>query len=205
MLNVTIYLTKSTFFFVLKHLRSFGIYYLNFFFQPIFRVFKHNHFLELLWTLFPTLVILLLLSPSLGVLCYLESLFTLNEPFITVKVVGNQWFWTYGFVTDFINFKVVESYMMLESELNYSNLRLFEVDHFLVLPINSPLRFLITSIDVLHSWAVPSLGIKMDACPGRLNQFLSLIIRPGDFYGQCSEICGINHGFMPINIVGFFK
>jgi len=100
---------------------------------------------------------------------------------------------------------VFDSRMVEEADLNFGSLRLLEVDNRLVLPTDTSIRLLVTSYDVLHSWAVPSLGIKMDACPGRLNQVALNIKREGTFYGQCSEICGINHGFMPIVVtsIGF--
>ena len=189
---------------VLKFKKYFIIFYLKIICIPVFKVFHHNHLLELFWTLVPTLIILLLLSPSLSVLCYLETLLALNEPFITVRVLGNQWFWNYSFVMEFKDFNSFDSYMLLERDLKFSGIRLLETDNPLFVPVNYPLRFLITSVDVLHSWAVPSLGVKIDACPGRINQFFSLVVRSGDFYGQCSEICGVNHGFMPINVVGVF-
>ena len=103
--------------------------YLNFFFIPVFKVFSHNHLLELLWTLFPTFIILLLLSPSLSLLCYLETLLILNEPFVTIRVSGNQWFWGYSFVNGFSNFSNFDSYMLLESDLHFSSLRLLETDN----------------------------------------------------------------------------
>jgi len=90
--------------------------------------------------------------------------------------------------------------MLLEDDLPEGGLRLLEVDNRLYLPVNTPVRMLITSADVLHSWAVPSFGVKLDACPGRLNQVMMTINREGSFYGQCSELCGVNHSFMPINV-----
>lgn len=123
------------------------------------------------------------------------------DPAVTVKVVGHQWYWSYEY-SDYatqdgtsINF---DSYMIPEGELETGDFRLLEVDNRLVVPVDTHVRVIVTAADVLHSWAVPSLGVKMDAVPGRLNQTSFLAYREGVFYGQCSEICGANHAFMPI-------
>ncbi len=124
------------------------------------------------------------------------------DPEFTLKVIGHQWYWTYEY-SDHENSDynlVFDSYMVNTDDLDTGNLRLLEVDNRVVLPIKTHIRVIITSSDVLHSWAIPSLGVKLDACPGRLNQTSMFIKRPGVFYGQCSEICGVNHGFMPIAI-----
>jgi cytochrome c oxidase subunit 2 len=125
-------------------------------------------------------------------------------PQVTIKAIGHQWYWSYdhhnridGVATPVVSF---DSYMVLEDDLPEGGLRLLEVDNRLYLPVNTPIRMLITSADVLHSWAVPSFGVKLDACPGRLNQVMMNINREGSFYGQCSELCGVNHRFMPINV-----
>lgn len=130
------------------------------------------------------------------------------ESDLTVKVIGNQWYWTYELpskvedVSDIIQF---ESYNLTTERYSFNgDIRLLDVDMRLVLPILVHIRVLITSLDVIHSWAVPSLGVKMDACPGRLNYVHLFIDRQGIFYGQCSEICGIGHGFMPIVVEGVF-
>lgn len=126
---------------------------------------------------------------------------SVNFPLITTKVIGSQWFWSYEM---FCSFKgevynvAFESYMAYTEDISSGDFRLLEVDNRLYVPYKMHLRFLVTANDVLHSWTVPSLGFKVDACPGRLNQVETIIHRPGIFYGQCSEICGINHGFMPI-------
>lgn len=178
--------------------------HINFINSPRFRLFNHNNLLEFVWTLLPAVVVLFLLIPSFWLLTFIEGI-QFDEFFTTIRVTGNQWFWTYDFLTNYSNpiNTNFDSYMILEESLNLNagELRLLETDNALLIPTQTPLRFLITSSDVLHSWAVPSLGIKVDACPGRLNQNLITIKRPGIFYGQCSEICGVNHGFMPINLV----
>ena len=170
----------------------------------------HESVFEVVWTVVPGLILILLAIPSMQLLYSMDFLLFDYEPVITVKVIGHQWYWSYEYLVfselqlgqfDIINF---DSYLVAEEELGPSGLRLLEVDNPLVVPGNVYLRFIVTSVDVLHSWAVPSLGIKVDAVPGRLNQVLTFVKRPGDFYGQCSEICGVNHGFMPIRVVAHF-
>lgn len=189
-------------------LTSTFVYYLNPYNYAHFgRRLTHESTFEVVWTVVPGLVLILLAVPSLKLLYSLDFLIFEYEPIITVKVIGHQWFWSYEYLVfsdvDVLQFDVInfDSYLIAEDELNPNGLRLLEVDNPLVVPGNSYIRFLITSVDVLHSWAIPSLGVKVDAVPGRLNQMLTFIKRPGDFYGQCSEICGVNHGFMPIRLV----
>ena len=134
----------------------------------------------------------------------LYSLDELIDPSVTLKIIGHQWYWSYEY-SDYSNIYDNESlnfdsYMISTSDLTLGSFRLLEVDNRIVLPINTHIRVLITAADVLHSWAIPSFGIKVDACPGRLSQCSLFIKRSGLFFGQCSEICGINHGFMPIAI-----
>lgn len=174
----------------------------------------HSTNLEFIWTLLPCLILLSIALPSFALIYSLDDLINAK---MTIKVIGHQWYWTYeyGEIADDNTVLVdpltqtpknFDSYMITEDNLvkDTSNpaelrvLRLLEVDNRLILPWNEHLRFLITSADVLHSWSIPSLGVKMDACPGRLNQVSLFINRPGVFYGQCSEICGVNHAFMPI-------
>ena len=153
----------------------------------------HNTKLETIWTIVPCVILFLIAIPSFSLLYAIEELNFIEG---TVKVIGNQWYWTYEVSS--LNNLTFDSYMLVESDLLPGQLRVLEVDNRLVLPIETNLRILITSSDVLHSFAVPALGIKCDACPGRLNQIALWINRIGTYYGQCSEICGINHGFMPI-------
>jgi cytochrome c oxidase subunit 2 len=123
------------------------------------------------------------------------------DPAITLKVIGHQWYWSYEY-SDYVNVDGesidFDSYMVPTDELEPGQLRLLEVDNRVVLPTNTHIRVLVTAADVIHCWAVPSLGVKVDCVPGRLNQAGLFIQREGVFYGQCSEICGVNHGFMPI-------
>jgi len=161
--------------------------------------FTHSSTLEIIWTILPAFVLLFISIPSFALLYSTEEL---NSPSLTVKIVGHQWYWSYEY-SDFatiykgesLNF---DSYMIASRDLVKGSFRLLEVDNRLVLPIKVHIRLLITSADVLHSWAVPSLGVKVDACPGRLSQGSLYIKREGVFYGSCSEICGVGHGYMPI-------
>lgn len=173
-------------------------------------VVTHAPMLEIVWTVLPAIVLIIIAIPSFSLLYSMDEII---EPLLTIKIIGHQWYWSYEFTNpDFIIFdgekssvnKVVtyDSYMIANENAPSRFQRLLEVDNKLYLPIETNIRLLVTSTDVLHSWAVPSLGVKMDACPGRLNQTSVFIKRPGVFYGQCSEICGVNHGFMPIVVMG---
>lgn len=123
------------------------------------------------------------------------------NPAMTIKAIGHQWYWSYeysDYQTKGIDTISFDSYMIPEEDLEIGQLRLLEVDNRVVVPTHTHVRVLVTSTDVLHSWAVPSLGVKVDAVPGRLNQLSFFVQREGLYYGQCSELCGVNHGFMPI-------
>jgi len=158
--------------------------------------FAHHTLLEKIWTYIPAGILVLIAAPSFSLLYSIDALVA---PKISVKVIGHQWYWSYE-TTDMISSKDInfDSYMLLEADLPRGALRLLEVDNRLVLPIRTNTRVIITAADVLHSWAIPALGVKMDAVPGRLNQVSLYLNRGGTFYGQCSELCGINHSFMPI-------
>jgi len=155
----------------------------------------HGVILEIIWTILPVFVLIAIAVPSFALLYSIDEII---DPTLTIKVIGHQWYWSYEY-TDYTNNKVnFDSYMIAENDLQLGDLRLLEVDRKVWLPINTHIRVLITANDVLHAWAIPSFGIKMDAVPGRLNQVSLYIKREGIFYGQCSELCGVNHGFMPI-------
>jgi cytochrome c oxidase subunit 2 len=158
----------------------------------------HGLIIEIVWTIIPALILGFIAVPSFLLLYSMDEII---NPAITVKAIGHQWYWSYELTdgNDTINF---DSYMVTEDSLSNGQLRLLEVDNSLLLPILTHIRILITATDVLHCWAVPSLGIKVDAIPGRINQASLYIKRPGIFRGQCSELCGVNHGFMPIVIEG---
>nr|WNH38380.1 cytochrome c oxidase subunit II [Bolinichthys supralateralis] len=149
--------------------------------------------IEVVWTFVPGLVLVLIALPSLRILYLMDEI---SDPHLTIKAIGHQWYWSYEY-TDYEDL-AFDAYMIPTQDLLPGQFRLLETDHRVVVPIESPVRVLVTAEDVLHSWAVPALGVKMDAVPGRLNQTAFLTSRPGVFYGQCSEICGANHSFMPI-------
>nr|YP_010713870.1 cytochrome c oxidase subunit II [Glyphocrangon regalis]WDD39090.1 cytochrome c oxidase subunit 2 [Glyphocrangon regalis] len=149
--------------------------------------------IEVIWTILPALILIFIALPSLRILYLLDEI---NFPSITLKAIGHQWYWSYEY-SDFTQIEF-DSYMIPINELDNSSFRLLDVDNRTVLPMNTQMRVLVSAADVIHSWAVPALGVKADAVPGRLNQISFNINRPGLFFGQCSEICGANHSFMPI-------
>nr|YP_009441281.1 cytochrome c oxidase subunit II [Eleotris picta]ATN23255.1 cytochrome c oxidase subunit II [Eleotris picta]ATN23268.1 cytochrome c oxidase subunit II [Eleotris picta] len=149
--------------------------------------------IEIIWTILPAIILILIALPSLRILYLMDEI---NDPHLTIKAMGHQWYWSYEY-TDYEDLGF-DSYMIPTQDLAPGQFRLLEADHRMVVPLESPVRVLVSAEDVLHSWAVPSLGVKMDAVPGRLNQTAFIASRPGVFYGQCSEICGANHSFMPI-------
>nr|YP_009154882.1 cytochrome c oxidase subunit II [Rhodeus fangi]YP_009239759.1 cytochrome c oxidase subunit II [Rhodeus notatus]AHJ91387.1 cytochrome c oxidase subunit II [Rhodeus fangi]AMN14271.1 cytochrome c oxidase subunit II [Rhodeus notatus] len=149
--------------------------------------------IEIVWTILPAVILVLIALPSLRILYLMDEI---NDPHLTIKAMGHQWYWSYEY-TDYEDLGF-DSYMVPTQDLTPGQFRLLETDHRMVVPMESPIRILVSAEDVLHSWAVPSLGVKMDAVPGRLNQTAFIASRPGVFYGQCSEICGANHSFMPI-------
>nr|AGI78307.1 cytochrome c oxidase subunit II [Epinephelus epistictus] len=149
--------------------------------------------IEIIWTILPAVILILIALPSLRILYLMDEI---NDPHITIKAMGHQWYWSYEY-TDYEDLGF-DSYMIPTQDLTPGQFRLLEADHRMVVPLDSPVRVLVSAEDVLHSWAVPALGVKMDAVPGRLNQTAFVTSRPGVFYGQCSEICGANHSFMPI-------
>lgn len=159
------------------------------------RFLLHGQTIEIIWTVLPAIILIFIAFPSLRLLYLIDEI---NTPSITLKSIGHQWYWSYEY-SDFLNLEF-DSYIVPTNELETNGFRLLDVDNRVVLPINNQIRILVTATDVLHSWTVPSLGVKVDATPGRLNQLNFLINRPGLFFGQCSEICGANHSFMPIVI-----
>nr|AEP27454.1 cytochrome c oxidase subunit II [Deporaus betulae] len=166
----------------------------------LFNKFTHRFLLEgqmieMIWTIMPAITLIFIALPSLRLLYILDEV---NNPMLTVKTIGHQWYWSY----EYSDFKSVEfdSYMIPSNELKTFNFRLLDVDNRTVIPFETQVRMLVSAADVIHSWTVPALGVKIDGTPGRLNQISFIINRTGLFYGQCSEICGANHSFMPIVI-----
>lgn len=155
--------------------------------------------IEIIWTLIPAVILVFIAFPSLQLLYSMDEVV---DPSLTIKAIGHQWYWSYEYSDvdgESIEF---DSYMIPTSDLETGDLRLLEVDNRIVIPVNTQVRVVITGADVIHCFALPSLGVKADAIPGRLNQVSFLIKRPGVFYGQCSEICGSDHSFMPIVVEG---
>ena len=170
---------------------------------------SHNTIIEVIWTAVPTIILLFIALPSFVLLYSMDEQF---DPTLTLKVIGRQWYWSYEYTdaesypkfgepAEPWTFAVFDSYLDQDME-ETSAFRLLKTDNDVYLPTQTYLRVLVTSTDVIHSWAVPSLGVKVDACPGRLNQISIYIERAGQFFGQCSELCGLNHAFMPISVVG---
>nr|AAZ05841.1 cytochrome oxidase subunit II [Cyamus erraticus] len=159
------------------------------------RYLLQNQMIEMIWTVTPVFILFVIAIPSLKVLYLMDDPFSPN---LTIKAIGHQWYWSYEY-SDFPDIEF-NSYMLPSEDLKSSDARLLETDNSLVVPVNSKVRVITTSADVIHSWAVPSLGVKADAVPGRLNQIMFSTSRTGLFYGQCSEICGANHSFMPIKM-----
>jgi len=166
--------------------------------NPVADKTTHHSLLEIVWTIIPGVILIFVAIPSFALLYSMEEVI---NPSVTIKVIGHQWYWSYEYsdyaenAEESVGF---DSYMIPDEDIKIGQLRLLDVDRRIVVPAETHVRFLITAADVLHCWAVPSLGIKVDAVPGRLNQANVFIKREGVFYGQCSEICGVNHAFMPI-------
>nr|YP_010254852.1 cytochrome c oxidase subunit II [Lissorhoptrus oryzophilus]QUA05791.1 cytochrome c oxidase subunit II [Lissorhoptrus oryzophilus] len=157
------------------------------------RFLLEGQLIEMIWTILPAITLILIALPSLRLLYILDEI---NNPMITIKAIGHQWYWTYEY-SDYKNIEF-DSFMIPMNEMKPFNFRLLDVDNRMIVPYETQIRLLVTATDVIHSWALPSLGIKIDGTPGRLNQVSFCINRTGLFYGQCSEICGANHSFMPI-------
>nr|QDH12211.1 cytochrome c oxidase subunit II [Forcipomyia makanensis] len=168
-----------------------------FFNNFINRFLLHGQLIEIIWTILPAIILLFIAFPSLRLLYLLDEI---NQPSLTLKSIGHQWYWSYEY-SDFKNIEF-DSYMIPTMDLEESGFRLLDVDNRVILPTNSQIRVIVTAADVLHSWTIPSLGAKIDATPGRLNQTNLFINRSGLYLGQCSEICGANHSFMPIILEG---
>nr|ABY55865.1 cytochrome oxidase subunit II [Cyclotrachelus ovulum] len=166
-----------------------------FFNNYINRYLLEGQMIEVIWTILPAITLIFIALPSLRLLYLLDEV---SNPLITLKSIGHQWYWSY----EYSDFKKIEfdAYMIPMNELKNNNFRLLDVDNRVILPFNTQIRVLATATDVIHSWTVPALGVKIDATPGRLNQTNFFMNRSGLFYGQCSEICGANHSFMPIVI-----
>ena len=155
----------------------------------------HNTLVEVLWTVVPVVILVIIAIPSFKLLYFSD---VIPKADLTVKAIGHQWYWTYEY-PDHGNFSL-DSTMIASDELEPGQIRLLSVDNQIVVPVGKVVRVQVTADDVLHAWAVPAFGVKIDAVPGRLNEVWFKAERTGTFYGQCSELCGVNHGFMPIRV-----
>jgi cytochrome c oxidase subunit 2 len=168
--------------------------------NPVASQVVHGTTIEIVWTIVPARVRVTIAVPSFALLYSVDERV---DPALTIKVVGHQWYWSYEY-SDYVREDgssiAFDSYMLPDDELAVGQLRRREVDHRIALPIDTHIRRIVTAADVLHCWTIPSFGVKIDACPGRLNQVSRFVTRPGVYFGQCSEICGVNHGFMPIAV-----
>jgi cytochrome c oxidase subunit 2 len=167
--------------------------------NPISSTTSHNTMLEITWTLIPVIILGIIAVPSFKLLHFADKP---KKTELTLKVTGHQWFWEYDYPEYQINFN---SYIVSNEKLMQKDLRLLEVDEKVILPIDTNIRILVTAADVIHSWAIPAYGIKQDAIPGRLREIWIRIHKLGPVYGQCSELCGQGHGFMPINVEAVTK
>jgi cytochrome c oxidase subunit II len=155
----------------------------------------HNTLLEIAWTAVPVLILVVIAIPSFKLLYYMDRI---PEPEMTLKAIGHQWYWSYEYPDDG-NF-TFDANMVADGDLKEDQLRLLTTDNAVVLPVDTDIRVLVAATDVIHSWAVPAFGVKTDAVPGRINETWVRIEQPGMYYGQCSELCGDYHGFMPIMV-----
>nr|ALO77011.1 cytochrome c oxidase subunit 2 [Mordellidae sp. GENSP02] len=159
----------------------------------IHRFLLEGQLIELIWTILPAITLIFIALPSLKLIYIIDEV---NNPLITIKTIGHQWYWSYEY-SDFKNIEF-DSFILPSNQLKPHDFRLLDVDNRMVAPFLTPIRMIVTAADVIHSWTIPSLGAKVDATPGRLNQTSFLANRAGLFFGQCSVICGANHSFMPI-------
>jgi len=155
----------------------------------------HNTMIEVLWTVIPVIILVIIAIPSFKGLYFLDKT---EQAEMTLKAIGHQWYWSYEY-PDNGNF-TFDANLVPEADLKPGQPRLLETDNEVVLPVDTNIRLLMTATDVIHSWTIPSFGVKKDAVPGRINETWVRITRPGTFYGQCSEICGTGHGYMPIKV-----
>ncbi|MCK6417327.1 MAG: cytochrome c oxidase subunit II [Alphaproteobacteria bacterium] len=192
--NLLLYIITGIVFFVLA-LLLFVIIRFNKRANPVPAKFSHNVLVEVVWTVIPVIILIVIAIPSFKLLYFLDRT---AEPEMTLKLTGYQWYWGYEYPDHGgVNF---QSYMVPASDLKPGQVRLLSTDNPVVLPVDTNIQILSTASDVIHAWAVPALGVKIDAIPGRLNETWVNISKPGTYFGQCSEICGKDHAFMPIEI-----
>ena len=161
---------------------------------------SHNTMIEVVWTLAPIIILLIIAIPSMSLLYYGDRV---EKADMTLKAIGYQWYWGYEYVDE--EGVAFDAVMLEADQLKEGQPRLLATDNTLVLPVDTNIRILVTAEDVLHAWAMPAFGVKMDAVPGRINETWMRIEKEGMYYGQCSELCGTRHGFMPIMIKAVSK
>jgi cytochrome c oxidase subunit II len=162
--------------------------------NPVPAKWSHNTLIEVIWTVVPVLILVGIAVPSYRILYYLDHT---NEADMTLKITGNQWYWNYEYVDAGISFDAI-AIPEAEIDVKVGQHRLLETDRHVVLPVDTNIRLLFTATDVIHAWTVPAFAVKLDNMPGRVNETWTRITKPGRYYGQCSELCGVDHSFMPI-------
>ena len=160
----------------------------------------HHTLIEVVWTVVPALILVFIAVPSFKLLYFADRAVDAE---MTIKAIGRQWYWSYEY-PDHGDF-TFDAYMVAEEDLEAGQPRLLTTDNAIVLPVNTRIRVLVTASDVLHNFAMPSMGIKLDAVPGRVNETWVEVLREGTYYGQCSELCGTGHSYMPIMIKAVSK
>lgn len=165
--------------------------------NPVASKNSHNTMIEIIWTLVPVLILVVISIPSIQLLA--QQYKPAGKGAITVKATGNQWYWTYNY-PDYGDFEITSNGLSDAAAKAAGEPRLLAVDNRILIPVNTPIKLITTSKDVIHSWAMPAFWAKMDAVPGRLNEIKFTVDREGVYYGQCSELCGARHGYMPIAV-----
>jgi len=198
--NDMLFAIIATIFFVVLALLLYTLWRFNAKRNPRPSKTTHNTLLEVIWTAVPIMILVVIAIPSFKLLYYMDRV---EDADLTIKAIGHQWYWSYEY-PDNGNF-TFDALIVPDDEIADGQLRLLTTDNAVVLPVNTTIRLQTTADDVIHSWAMPSFGIKLDAVPGRLNETWMRIEREGTYYGQCSELCGVNHGFMPIMVKAVSK
>jgi len=162
--------------------------------NPVPAKWSHNTMLEVLWTAIPVLVLVVIAVPSYRLLYFMDRT---NEAEMTLKITGNQWYWSYEYPDSEVSFDAL-ALMAEEIDPAKGQHRMFETDEHVVLPVDTNIRILFTATDVIHAWTIPAFGVKLDNMPGRINETWTRVTQPGRYYGQCSELCGVDHSNMPI-------
>jgi cytochrome c oxidase subunit 2 len=160
----------------------------------------HNTVIEMLWTVVPVLILVIIAIPSFKLMYYMDRV---PNPDMTIKVTGHQWYWTYDYPDQ--GDLTFDSNLIPDADLNPGQKRLLDVDNPLVVPVDTVIRVYVTGTDVIHSWFIPSFGVQEYAIVGRLNETWMKVERPGVYYGECNQICGVNHAFMPIKVEAVSK